>query len=253
MLKIFFMNPDPKQQICELIKKSESPLILISEKTEGAAIAGALALFLALKKINKNPEIVCSEDIPEKFSYLPGIKSIKRNISAERFYKIFINVGEDNIKELAYEKVDKILTIYLSTKAGSISRESISVASSEFVHDLIIAVAVLSMEPLGRLYLENKEFFSKTPIIGIGSPFPNQFKGANLTEIVSRFVSERVAGLTRELIGSDWDREIATLLLFGVIDETNNFQSPKIDHKIFSLAASLMSAGADREEIIRHL
>lgn len=247
------MNADSRQEISDLIKKSQSPLILISEKNEGAAIAGALALFLALKKINKNPEIVCVEDIPEKFSYLPEVNSIAHKISADHFYKIFINMGDEKINELTYEKLDKVLTIFLSTKAGNISRESINIDSSKFTHDLIIAVAALSMEPLGRLYLENKEFFSKTPIISIGSPFPNQFRGANLTEVAVRFISERVAGLTREILGSDWDQKIATLLLSGIINETNNFQSPKIDHKIFSLTASLMNAGADREEIIKHL
>lgn len=247
------MTPDSKQQVYDLIKKSESPLILIPERTEGAAIASALALFLALKKINKNSEIVSAEDILEKFSYLPEAKSITRKVSADRLYKILINVGEENINELTYEKLDKMLTIYLSTKAGNINRESITVASSEFTHDLIIAVAVLSMEPLGHLYLENREFFSKTPIISIGSPFPNQFRGANLTEVNSRFVSERVSGMVQELVESGLDDKIATLLLSGIIYETNNFQSPKIDYKIFSLASSLMSAGADREEIIRHL
>lgn len=247
------MNVDPKQQLNELIKKSETPLILIPEKAEGAAIANALALFLTLEKLNKKPTIVCPEDIPEKFAFLPGIKSIVRNISAEHFYKIFINVGEDNIKELSYEKIDKMLTIYLSTKASNLNRDSINIESSKFSHDLIIAIAVLNMEPIRPLYLENQEFFLQTPIISIGSPFPKQFGEFNLTEVVARFVSERVAGLTRELLGSDWEPKIATLLLSGIINETNNFQSSKIDHKIFSLAASLMSSGADREEILRHL
>lgn len=247
------MNIDPKQQVNDLIKKSETPLILIPEKAEGAAIASALALFLTLVKLNKNPGIVCPEDIPEKFSYMPGLKSITRNISAEHFYKIFVNVGEDNIKELSYEKVDKMLTIYLSTKASNLNRESINIESSKFSHDLIIAIAVLNMEPIKPLYLENQEFFSQTPIISIGSPFPKQFGEINLTEVVSRFVSERVAGITRELAGTDWEPKIATLLLSGIISETNNFQSSKIDHKIFSLAASLMSSGADRDEILKHL
>lgn len=247
------MNTDSNQELSELIKKSESPLILIPEKTEGAAIASALALYLTLKKLNKNPQIFSSEDIPEKFSYLPEVKSITHKISAERLYKILIDVGEESINELTYEKVDKTLTVFLSTKAGNINPGSVKVVSSEFTHDLIIAVAVLSMEQLAPVYLGNKEFFSKTPIVSIGSPFPNQFRGANLTEVISRFVSERIAGLTQGLLASDWDKNIATLLLSGIISETNNFQSPKIDHKIFSLTASLMSAGADREEIIKHL
>lgn len=247
------MNSDLKKQAEELIKKSESPLIIIPEKTEGAAIASALAIFLTLKKLNKNPEVMCLEDIPDKFFYLPEVKSIVNKISAERFYKIFINVGEDNINELTYEKMDKMLTIYLSTKANNITSDSIRVEPSAYTHDLIIVISVLSIERIRDFYFENKEFFSQTPIISIGSPFPSQFKSANLTEVVSRFVSERVAGLTQELLAAQWDPKIATLLLSGIINETNNFQSPKIDHKIFSLAASLMTSGADREEIIRHL
>lgn len=248
------MKSDSKQRVYDLIKKSESPLILIPEKAEGAAIASALALFLTLKKINKNPQIVCSEGIPEKFSYLPGVESIASSISAERLHKISINVGQDNVNELTYEKSDKTLTIFLSSKTNVIDKNSINVESSEFTHDLIIAVAVLNMEPLGHFYLENKDFFTQTPIVSIGSPFPKQFGNVDLIEIIPRFVSERVAGLTQELLGEEkWDREIATLLLSGVVGETNNFQSSKIDHVIFSLAASLMSSGADREEIVKHL
>lgn len=247
------MNSDLKKQAEELIKKSDSPLIIIPEKAEGAAIASALALFLTLRKLNKNPEIMCLEDIPDKFSYFPEVKSIVNKISAERFYKIFINVGEDNINELTYEKVDKTLTIFLSTKANNITTDSVRVEPLAYAHDLIIIVSVLSVERIKNFYFENKEFFSKTPIISIGSPFPGQLKSANLTEVVSRFVSERVAGLTEELLASQWDPKIATLLLSGIINETNNFQSPKIDYKIFSLAADLMTNGADREEIIKHL
>lgn len=247
------MKPDSKQRVNDLIKKSESPLILIPEKAEGAAISCALALFLTLKKLGKNPEIVCSEGIPEKFSYLPGMGSVKPKISVELLHKISIDVGEGSIGELTYEKVDKTLTIFLSSKTNVIARDSINVESSKSTHDLIIVVAVLNVEPLSHFYLENKDFFSKTPIISIGSPFPKQFGIVDLEEVSARFVSERVAGLTRELLGADWDKEIATLLLAGVIGETNNFQSSKIDHNIFSLAASLMSSGADREEIVKHL
>ncbi len=247
------MNSNLKLAAGELIKKSESPLIIILENTEGAAIAGALALFLSLKKLNKNPQIVCAGDIPEKFSYLPGINEITHDIAIGNMYKILIDVGSDGGKELVYEKVDNMLNIYLSTKADNISKESINVEFVKFTHDLVITVAVLNTEPIGNFYFKNKEFFFKTPMVSIGSPLPSQFKNATLTEIVSRSVSDHIADMTRELLASGWDKDIAMLLLSGIISETNNFQSQNIDHKIFSLTASLMSAGADRDEIIRHL
>lgn len=247
------MSVDSKQRIYDLIKKSESPLVLIPDKSESAAVASALALLLTLRKMDKNPQAVCPGVLPEKYSYMPGIGSIAGDISGERLHKISINIGEDNVNELTYEKTDKTLTIFLTSKTNVIDRNSINVESSKSMYDLIIVVSVLNTEPLGYLYQKNKDLFSHTSIISIGSPFPKQFGGTDVTEVSPRFISERIAGLTQQLVGDGWDKDIATLLLAGVINETNNFQSSKIDHSLFSLAASLMSSGADREEIVKHL
>ncbi|MBU4141666.1 hypothetical protein KKE99_02230, partial [Patescibacteria group bacterium] len=44
----------------------------------------------------------------------------------------------------------------------------------------------------------------------------------------------------------------STLLLAGIIAETNNFQSNAINPNTFSAAASLLTAGAKQEEIIKN-
>ena len=46
------MNLIIKKQICDLVKKSSSPLILIPENFDIDAVSGALGLYLFLEKLS---------------------------------------------------------------------------------------------------------------------------------------------------------------------------------------------------------
>lgn len=61
------------------LNQSDKVLIIIHQSPDGDAIASALALALALEKINKKIDIVCVDDIPEPFKFLPGVKNIKKD------------------------------------------------------------------------------------------------------------------------------------------------------------------------------
>ncbi len=244
----------PKQQIFEMIKKSESPLILIPQNPEGDAIASALALFLVLKKLDKNPQVACSTALAEKFLFLPEQKSIIHNISNDCLYTLSLNVGENNITQLSYEQMGAFLNIYFSTKANSIKEKSLTLEPIKFSYDLIIILGSPDLESLGRLYFENTDIFFKTPTINIDHHASNEYFGAvNLVDVVSSSTSEIVAEILEALSGEPAGEKIATLILAGIISETNSFQSASVNPKTFTLAASLVAAEANQEEIIRHL
>lgn len=244
----------PKQQIFEMIKKSTSPLILIPQNPEGDAIASALALFLVLKKLDKNPQVACSTALAEKFLFLPEQKSIIHNISNDCLYTLSLNVGENNITQLSYEQLGPVLNIYFSTRANSIKEKSLALEPVKFSYDLIIILGSPDLESLGRLYFENTDIFFKTPAINIDHHASNEYFGAvNLVDVVSSSTSEIVAEILEALSGKPAEEKIATLILAGIISETNSFQSASVSPKTFALAASLVAAGANQEEIIRHL
>jgi bifunctional oligoribonuclease and PAP phosphatase NrnA len=243
----------PIQQLCEMIKKCSNPLIIMPQNPEGDAVGSALALFLVLKKMNKNPEIACSTALAEKFLFLPGSQSIKHNLASERLYKISLDVAGNDIKELSYEQAGSMLNIYLAAKDDDISRDSLALEPSKFKYDLVLIAGSPDLESLGRLYFENTELFFQTPIINIDHHPSNEFFGTvNLIEVTSPSTAEIVAGIAQNISPEAVDGEIATLLLAGIISETNNFQNPNINPKTFTLAASLLSGGAAQEEIIRH-
>lgn len=243
----------PIQQLCEMIKKCRNPLILMPQNPEGDAAASALALFLILKKMDKNPEIACSTALAEKFLFLPEQQSIKHDIASERLYKISLDVAENDIKELSYEQAGSILNIYLAVKDDDINRDSLALEPSKFKYDLVLIAGSPDLESLGRLYFENTELFFQTPIINIDHHPSNEFFGTiNIIEVTSPSTAEIVAGIAQNISPDALNGEVATLLLAGIIAETNNFQNPNINPKTFTLAASLLSGGAAQEEIIRH-
>lgn len=247
------MALNPAQQINELVKKCSRPLVLMPQNPEGDAVAAALAFSLILKKMDKTPEIACSTAIAEKFLFLPGISSIVHNLSAERIYKISLNVENNQITELSYEQIGSILNIFLSIKEDNLKRESLDLAPSKFKYDLIIIFGSSDLESIGHIYFKNTELFFQTPIINIDHHASNEYFGAvNMIEVARSSTSEIAAEIIKTLLPEEKSADLATLLLAGVISETNNFQTPNISPETFTLAASLLSAGANQEEIIKY-
>lgn len=81
------MNSENKKQVCDLIKKSSKPLILIPENFDIDAVSGALGLCLFLEKNKKNPSIACSSDISKKFLFPEEKKIFERSIQGD----VYIN------------------------------------------------------------------------------------------------------------------------------------------------------------------
>ena len=78
-----------EQQIFEQIKKARNILITFSQVWDGDSIASALALFLFLKKLDKNVDMAAEKyklnnvtlQTPDKlFSWLPSFHEIKEKI-----------------------------------------------------------------------------------------------------------------------------------------------------------------------------
>lgn len=246
--------PDDKKQLHELIEKSSYPLILISPHAADDTVSAALGLFLMFKKKNKEPQIACSSPIREKFLFLPESGSIISDIAGERVYKISINVGRNGLEEVSYDQEKDLLNIYLTVRRGNIKVDSIKLDSSKFKYDLVLTLGVSKLDLLGKIYFDNKEAFSRVPIVNIDRDLSNErFGGVNLIEKSPTYITELVSDIVHSILPSGMDENMATVLLASVISSTDNFQLPHIKSKIFALAAFLIDAGAKRDEIVKKL
>lgn len=84
--------------IKEEINKAKDIVILTHENPDGDAIGSALAMYLTLKKINKQVDVIIPE-FPKNFEFLPGAQEVKRE-GKENVYDLAISVDVTGIKRL---------------------------------------------------------------------------------------------------------------------------------------------------------
>lgn len=84
--------------ILEEIQKAETIAILTHENPDGDAIGSSLAMYMALKQIGKNPEIIIPE-LPRVYNFMPCADEIRKEGSLEN-YDLVIAVDSATIKML---------------------------------------------------------------------------------------------------------------------------------------------------------
>lgn len=237
----------------DFIKKSKHPLVATPEHFDIDTIGGALALFLALKKMGKNPEIASSGAMPKKFQFLPGREFINRGISNEYSQEISLETGEKEIDEIYYDWKSGSLDIHFRSRNCEMNKDSVKVAPPLFRYDLVLAIGSPDLDSLGPIYKANQALFSKLPIINIDYKRENKLFGdINIIPGNCRSNSEAAAEIIESDLFGGINKEIATVLLAGIIGRTGNFTKKEIEAKTFYLAALLLSKGAKRDEILSY-
>ncbi|KKS26147.1 MAG: hypothetical protein UU87_C0003G0067 [Parcubacteria group bacterium GW2011_GWA2_42_11] len=243
----------PLQQAIDLIQKSQKILIPLPENIDGDNLGCALALALALGKLNKKTDIVSLEPIPEKLKFLPALDKIKNELTASRDFIISIDTSENKIAKLRYETADKTLKIYLTTPAR-VEQKDIKLEPGPFAYDLIVVLGAPDLESLGRLHEQNTELFFDKPILNIDHQAANEHFGEiNLIEPTAAADAEIIARLIEKIRPDLIDQEIATCLLTGLIAATRSFQNINTTPQALNLASLLISRGAAQETIIQRL
>ena len=113
-----------EQQIFEQIKKANNILITFSHAWCGDSVASALALFLFLKKLDKNVDIVADKNDENEnavlqmskkiFSFLPGWHEIKSKTENLRKFIISLDISNAKISQIKY-KLEKNALNFISS------------------------------------------------------------------------------------------------------------------------------------------
>jgi len=244
-----------EQQIFEQIKKAKNILITFKKTWDGDTVASALALFLFLKKLEKDVDLVAEEyPFSRLYSFLPAYGEIKNSLDNLRKFIISLDITNTKVSQIKYQKEEKSLNFIISPTDGFFTPADITTHSGGFKYDLIICVDTPDLESLGKIYDSDTEFFYQVPIINLDHNSNNEeFGQINFIELTAVSTSEILFSLfesySRDLI----DEAIATCLLAGMIAETKSFKTPNITPRALLTASQLISMGARREEIVTQL
>jgi nanoRNase/pAp phosphatase (c-di-AMP/oligoRNAs hydrolase) len=243
------------QQIFEQIKKANNIVIAFNKVWNGDAVASALAMYLLLKKMDKNVDIVAEQfDQGKPFRFLPAFAKICNSLDNLRRFVISLNTSNAKVEKIKYQTEANALNFIISPKDGFFTKDDITTHAGNFKYDLIITLDTPDLESLGTIYDNDTEFFYQVPIINIDHHSENEEYGqVNHVEITAIATAEIVFNLVTEYSRELVDEDIATCLLTGIISKTKSFKTQNITPGSLSASAQLIAMGARREEIVNHL
>ena len=243
------------EQLLKLTENSKHILLIFGSKDNGDAASAALALKGMFEKQHRQADIACSDfAAPKQLRFLPGIEAVKSSLTNLQKFIIKVDVSRTPLESLSYDVKNSTLNIYLTPKAGLITKNELRTAQSTLKYDLIITLNSPDLGSLGAIFENNTDLFYRTPIVAIDHLANNERYGqVNIIDLSAASTSEVVYKIMKNAGENYFDENSATLLLAGMTVATGGFKHPNLPPATLSIASSLMARGADRELIVRNL
>lgn len=253
------METTPKVQISELIRNSNSVLVLAHADPDGDAIGSVLAMRLILQKLKKEVDVALFGSLPQNCSFLPGFGEIGQAVEASNDLVLTIDTRQTgNDLKLGHKLLNdkRQVIIVLSPSRGTLVPEDVTIARSRPKYDLILILDCSELERIGPIVKDMPDLFYETPTVSIDHHATNSyFAKVNWVDMTATSTAEMLVSLIESLGRNEnlLDADVATCLLTGLTTDTGSFQNQTTTPKSLTVAAQLVAAGARQQEIIEKI
>lgn len=140
-----------KSNILDLIKQSNQIIVVTHIGPDGDAIGSLTAVGQVLKKLGKNPHLVCDDGVPNRFCFLPETGSVRTEPALDTYdLLIAVDCGDEQRMGKAYSSLKhvspKIINIdhhVTNTNFGDINLvDSEATSTTEILFDLFQSFGV---------------------------------------------------------------------------------------------------------------
>ncbi len=257
------MNDKPKpstdksaqSQITAKIKSLSNILITVSRDPSVDQLAAALALTLALDKMDKHATAVFSGVIPPAINFLEPEKTFESNADGLRDF--IISLDKEKADRLRFKVDGDIVKVLITPYRTTISESDLSFSEGEFNVELVLAIGVDKKEDLDAAIAAHGRIFHDATVATINIDTDKGSLGSiNWQKPDASSFSEMAAGLVGDLDTKDkplLDEQTATALLTGIVAATDQFRNEKTSPAVMTLAANLMAKGANQQLISSEL
>lgn len=245
-----------KQQIVEKIKNSTSILVTVSNDPSVDALSAALGLTLLLDKLEKHPTAIFSGAVPPAIEFLEPEKTFDSTTDSLRDF--IIALDKSKADHLKYKVEGDSVKIFITPYRTTITSDDLEFSQGDYNVELVIALGVDNQDHLDAALDTHGQILHDAAIITVtAGDQTSKLGGIDWHDPQASSMSEMVAGLaealktdkTKTLI----DGQIATALLTGIVAETERFSNTHTTSRVMTVAAQLMSAGADQQLIASKL
>lgn len=244
------------QQTKQLIDEARHVLICLPKSSRVDNTTAALTLKFILEAANKYIEVIGDDFLASpNLKFLTGIDTIRPSLPSLKQLIIKVSTKKTPLKEFSYHTETDQLNIFLEPEQGIFNSKDVSVEAAEYRFDLIITIGVANFQSLGNVFKQAPDFFYTQPIINIDYRANNErFGQVNLINTKNVATSEIVHDLISSLDQEELiDKQLATLLLTGMISETSGLKSNNLTPQVLEKISKLISYQVNVAEINKQL
>lgn len=248
-------NESPEKQLVNEIKNVSNILVTVSSSPSADQLASALALAIALDKLDKRTVAVFSGEFPSVINFLHPERTFETNADSLRDF--IISLSKDKADRLRVKPRGDFVKVYITPYRSKITPQDIKFENGDFNIELIIAVGVSDRDELDASIASHGKIFHNATTATL-----------NLDEETDRLGSiswqdnhlssyaQMCMQIIDDLMDADhqlMDESIATALLTGVVSATDQFSNAETTPEIMNLSAKLMNLGANQQLVTSEL
>lgn len=248
------LDQDQFSKLKTLITNNQEIYLILRPNPRIDYLASATSLYLALQSTKKRVLLLSPEKIESNKQQLSAIDLIENKI-ANKNLTIQLDYDENVIDKISYNIGEKEKKFYLNItpKKGfkPLDYKKVEYYYSGVAADLIICFGIKEFQELGQLYKGFEDLYENTPIITFNS-FISELGSLNFSSTNNVCLTELMTELLLQLdlISS---AEIATNLLRGIEEESQQFSHNMMNADSFELIAKLLRLGATRFNLTNFL
>ncbi len=220
-------------------------LVLIPQNPTLDKVAAGLALYLSLKKQNKQVIIACPSEMTVAFNRLFAVNKIQKQIG-NRDLTITFKGQKDKIEKILSQTQGEDLSLVIEPRTGcaAVSQDQVIFSYSGAQADIIFVLGAAQPEDLGKFYTAEKKIFEQALTVNLDFQGQNsRFAKLNLVSSEFTSCSELVVYLMKNL-NLPADQDIATNLFSGIKANNSNFLAANVKAATFEAAAWCLQNGA---------
>ena len=226
-----------------IIDQSKSILILLPSKPFFDQVAAGLSLYLSIKD-QKQVQVATDSDMTVEFNRLIGVNKVSKELGNKNLVIKFTDYPANDIERVSYDIEDGQfrLSVIPKESINPPTQEQIDFNYSGISADTIILVGGANESHFPFL---DKDEISNAKLVHIGTKNLTTSKQVIAFSTNASSASEIMARL---LIENKFkvDQDIATNLIMGIEDGSDNFTSEDVTPITFEVFAELLRAGGKR-------
>ena len=239
-------------QVADRIKDSDNVLVALSKNPSVDDLSAALGLTFMLDKLGKHATAIFSGAVPNAIEFLEPEKTFESNTNSLQDF--IIALDKEKADHLRYKIEGDFVKVFITPYKTTLDEKDLEFSHGDYNVDLIIALNVDAESDLDSALSEYGKIKHDASSINISASAPGKFGDLEWGDPGASSVSEMVADLADLLDSGEGeekllDKPTATALLAGIVAATNRFSNERTSAETMSVAAELMTGGADQQLI----